>query len=87
MYFVIYPIKSTLTNFFRHVYKGKVYVLHIKHSSDRDWESDNLVYAIANDGGKGFSYSDFKRACFLNKRFFLAKKNQGKMRKTVIGRI
>ena len=55
-------------------YKGKVYVLHIKHSSDRDWESDDLVYAIANDGGKGFSYSDFKRACFLNKGFFLAKK-------------
>ena len=55
-------------------YKGKVYILHIKHSSDRDWESDDLVYAIANDGGKGFSYSDFKRACFLNKRFFLAKK-------------
>ena len=64
-------------------YKGKVYVLHIKHSADRDWESDDLVYAIANDGGKGFSYSDFKRACFLNKRFFLAKK-AGKDEKIVV---
>ena len=54
---------------------GKVYIIRIKPTMNKDWEEDDLVYAVAHEGGAGLAYSAFKHICEkLNNKWFVSKK-------------
>ena len=54
---------------------GKVYGIHVKNTPEKDWNADDIIYAIAHEGSGGLSFTNFKHICEKhNKRYFFSKK-------------
>ena len=55
-------------------YSGKLYVVRIKPTLKKNWDDDDIIYAIAYDGKADLSYNGFKNICEKNNQMWFTTK-------------
>ena len=56
------------------VYNEKVYVVRIKATKEKNWDNDDIIYAVAYEGDGGLSFNGLKTICEQNSKWVITKK-------------